>query len=62
LVVPDVSVKLMVGFDRAFTVTEVDAEAEHAVLELVTVTSYDVVKEGDTTLLFPAALIGAPHK
>ena len=38
LAVPDVSVKLMVGFCNEFTATEAEAEVEQLVVELVTVT------------------------
>ena len=54
--------KVMVGLGNEFTVTDVEAEAEHAVAELITVTSYEVVEAGETTLLFPLALIGAAHE
>ena len=37
-VVPDVSAKLIVGEGNGFTVTEVEVEAEQAVVEFVTVT------------------------
>ena len=52
----------MVGLGNEFTVTDVEAEAEHAVVELVTVTVYEVVEAGDTDLLFPLALIGAAQE
>jgi hypothetical protein len=39
LVVPEVSVVVIVGLGNEFTVTVVEAEAEQAVVELVTVTS-----------------------
>ena len=57
-VVPDVSVKVIVG-ETELPVTDEDADAKQAVVELVTVTVYDVVELGETTLLFPLALIGA---
>ena len=59
---PDISVTLIVGLGNVFTVTEVEVEAEHAVVEFVTVTVYEVVDDGETTLLFPLALIGAAHE
>jgi hypothetical protein len=52
----------MVGLGRGLTVIEVEAVAEHAVTEFVTVTSYAVVDDGETTLLFPLALIGAAQE
>jgi hypothetical protein len=57
---PEVSVKEMTG-ETELTVTDADTEAKQAVDELVTVTVYDAVEVGDTTLPFPAALIGTPQ-
>jgi hypothetical protein len=60
--VPDVSTVEMVGLGKTSTVIDVEAEAEHAVVEFVTVIVYAVVEVGETTLLFPLALIGAAHE
>lgn len=49
--VPDVSDILTVALGNVFTVTEVDVDAEQAVVELVTVTEYALVDEGDMEIL-----------
>ena len=46
---------------KVFTVTGLVVAAEQFVVASVTVTVYEVVEEGDTTLLLPLALIGAPQ-
>lgn len=61
-VVPEVSVKVTVGLGSELTVTDVEVEAEQAVVEFVTVISYEVLEAGETTLLFPVALIGDAHE
>ena len=61
LVVPEVSVNAMLGLGNELTVTVADADAKQLVVEFVTVTVYEVVDEGETTLLLPLALIGAAH-
>ena len=61
LVAPEVSVKLITG-KMEFTLTDADTDAKQAVVELVTVTVYEAFEDGETTLSFPLALIGAAHK
>ena len=60
--VPEVSENDIVGVGKEFTVTDEDVVAEQAVVEFVIVTMYEVVEDGETTLLFPIALIGAAHE
>ena len=59
---PDVSATLIVGVGNALTVTAAEVTEAQLMVELVTVTVYVVVEEGATVLLFPVALIGAPHE
>jgi hypothetical protein len=59
--VPDASAMLIVGLGNVFTVTEAFTEAKQAVLVFVTVTVYDVVDVGETTLLFPVPPGGLAH-
>jgi hypothetical protein len=59
--VPEVSKKVIAG-EMEFTDTEAEADAKHPLEEFVTVTLYEVVAVGETTLLFPVALMGAAHE
>ena len=49
--VPEVSANVIVGLGSAFTVIEVETDAKQFVVELVTVTVYEVVVEGETEIL-----------
>jgi hypothetical protein len=50
-VVPEVSAKVIVAAGEVFTVTEDEVEAEHAVAVSVTVTLYELLEAGVTTML-----------